>query len=147
MQNPINSGLSIGLDRSTSAPDSSSLSSHIGKITRPSFQKSAQSSATIATTSNGNTSSKGKALQLGANKVPASLSAAKLAEQVAAEEEFSASAFDAENPWAKKSSLDIPGAFKKTGSEDGNPWGTDDLIDVNADEGDWSMFDAFVSLN
>ncbi|KAF5321514.1 hypothetical protein D9619_001358 [Psilocybe cf. subviscida] len=142
MQNPINSGLSVGLDRSTSAPDSASLSSHIGEITRPSFHKSVHSSSTIATTTNGSGSSKGKALQLGSNKIPASLSVAKLAEQVAAEEEFSASAFDADNPWAKKSSLDLPGAFKKVGSDDGNPWGSDDLIDVNADEGDWSAFES-----
>jgi hypothetical protein len=51
-------------------------------------------------------------MQLGAHKVPASVAAAALVEQLAEE------AAAAEG--------------------DGNPWGNDDLIDVNADEDDWS---------
>lgn len=53
-------------------------------------------------------------MQLGANKVPTGVASAalasKLADEVAASE----------------------------GINDGNPWGTDDLIDINADQDDWS---------
>lgn len=49
-------------------------------------------------------------MQLGASKVPASVAAAALVAQL--EEEAAA--------------------------QEGNPWGTDDLIDINADEDDWS---------
>lgn len=59
------------------------------------------------------TPSKSKAMQLGAHKVPASVAAAALVEQLA--EEAAAA------------------------ESDGNPWGNDDLIDVNADEDDWSL--------
>lgn len=54
-------------------------------------------------------------MQLGASKVPSSIAAA-LAEQLA--EEVSV----------------------EDGVEVSNPWGDDDLMDVNADEGDWSEF-------
>ena len=50
-------------------------------------------------------------MQLGASKVPAAASLAVQWEEEAAAEE---------------------------GIQD-NPWGTDDLIDINADEDDWSM--------
>lgn len=52
-------------------------------------------------------------MQLGASKVPAGIAAASLAAQL--EEEAAA----------------------EDGVQD-NPWGTDDLIDINADEDDWS---------
>ncbi|KAK7057436.1 kinase domain-containing protein [Favolaschia claudopus] len=61
------------------------------------------------------THSKAKAMQLGAHKVPASVAAAAMVEQLAEE------AAAAEG--------------------DGNPWGNDDLIDVNADDDDWSAFE------
>lgn len=60
------------------------------------------------------TPSKSKAMQLGAHKVPASVAAAAMVEQLAEE----AAAAEGE----------------------GNPWGNDDLIDVNADDDDWSGF-------
>jgi len=56
-------------------------------------------------------------MQLGASKVPASAVAASLAAEL--EEEATA----------------------EEGIE-GNPWGTDDLIDINADEDDWSAFES-----
>lgn len=62
----------------------------------------------------GPSTSKAKGMQLGANKIPAATLAMQL------EEEASASA-----------------------GVDGNPWGTDDLIDINADEDDWSTLTAF----
>lgn len=52
-------------------------------------------------------------MQLGANKVPPSIAAAALAERLAEE---------------------------ATVEEESNPWGDDDLMDVNADEGDWSAY-------
>lgn len=55
--------------------------------------------------------SKTKGMQLGASKAPAAASLAVQWEEEAAAEE---------------------------GIQD-NPWGTDDLIDINADEDDWSM--------
>lgn len=57
--------------------------------------------------------SRAKGMQLGASKVPAGMAAASLAAQL--EEEAAA----------------------EDGVQD-NPWGTDDLIDINADEDDWS---------
>lgn len=52
-------------------------------------------------------------MQLGANKVPSSIAAAVLAEE-----------------WTQEAAADSVG--------NDNPWGSDDLIDVNADEDDWS---------
>jgi SCY1-like protein 1 len=57
-------------------------------------------------------------MQLGAHKVPASVAAAALVEKLAEE----AAAAEGE----------------------GNPWGNDDLIDVNADEDDWSLYSSQV---
>lgn len=54
-------------------------------------------------------------MQLGANKVPGGISISALADQLADEAAASASV-------------------------EGNPWGSDDLIDVNADDDDWSEF-------
>jgi len=56
-------------------------------------------------------------MQLGASKVPASVAAASLAAQL--EEEA-----------ASEEGVEV------------NPWGTDDLIDINADEDDWSAFES-----
>ncbi|KAI0768728.1 ARM repeat-containing protein [Trametes elegans] len=66
---------------------------------------------TRSLTSTGGTTSKSKGMQLGATKVPTSASIPDWAEEAAAE-------------------IDTP-----RGS---NPWGNDDLMDVNADEDDWS---------
>jgi len=56
---------------------------------------------------------------LGANKVPPSIAAVVLAERLAEE---------------------------ATAEEESNPWGDDDLMDVNADEGDWSAYrQSFIS--
>ncbi|PPQ93682.1 LOW QUALITY PROTEIN: hypothetical protein CVT25_012741 [Psilocybe cyanescens] len=110
---PISSAAGKELERPVSAPDASSLSSHIGELSRPSFATPMNSSQTIP---NSQSASKTKAMQLGANKVPMSASLSALADQL--EDEAAASA-----------------------SVEGNPWGSDDLIDVNADEGDWSAFE------
>ncbi|RDB24858.1 N-terminal kinase-like protein [Hypsizygus marmoreus] len=64
--------------------------------------------------------SRAKGMQLGANKVPSNIAAAVLAEQ-----------------WAEE-------VAESVGSE--NPWGNDDLIDVNADADDWSAFEGAPSV-
>ena len=109
-----------GFDRSTSAPVLSGGPST--PATRPlPFMPTATSAAPSAATSpkvphastTGIGTSKAKGMQLGAGKVPAGIAAASLAVQL--EEEAAAEE-----------------------GIDGNPWGTDDLIDINADEDDWS---------
>lgn len=65
------------------------------------------------------TASRVKGMQLGANKVPVGATSAalvaQLAEEVAAE-----------------------------GNDDVNPWGSDDLMDVNADQDDWSKYRGYL---
>jgi len=113
MQAPINSASASEIGRSTSAPDASSLKSHIGELSRP-ISISSHSQHIISS------QSKTKALQLGANKIPASISYGALADEIAEEESASASI-------------------------EGNPWGAD-LIDVNADDDDWSKFEILYSV-
>jgi len=114
MQAPI---LGSQMDGSKAIQDSSSTTtqSHIGEITRPTFNVGTQSAATIST-SNG---VKGKGMQLG-GKSHAITAHVNLADQLA--EEAAASATLEENPW-----------------------GTDDLIDVNADEDDWGKWSLLLS--
>jgi SCY1-like protein 1 len=112
-----------GSERPTSAPPplggASTLSTPSLSFvpTAISASNSTVSSPTTARPSNTGkgfgTPSKAKGMQLGASKIPTSVAAASLAAQL--EEEAAAE-----------------------DGIDGNPWGTDDLIDVNADEGDWS---------
>ena len=64
----------------------------------------------------GTSSTKAKSMHLGANKVPASSSLSDWAMEAAAEAESEEAAHG--------------GGV--------NPWGNDDLIDVNADQDDWS---------
>ncbi len=67
-------------------------------------------------------------MQLGANKMPGlGMLADQLAEEAAA----------SENPWDAPGSEDTAGANPKS-SALANPWGSDDLIDVHADDDDWS---------
>jgi SCY1-like protein 1 len=63
------------------------------------------------------TISKAKGMQLGANKVPPNVASAILAAQLAAEAE-------------EEEAIENEGAD--------NPWGNDDLIDIDADQDDWS---------
>lgn len=112
-----------GIDRPTSAPPPPGGLS--GGPSRPGplpFVPSVASAANSAVSSPAMTrsstlgagsSSRAKGMQLGASKVPAGLAAASLAAQLAEE------------------------AATEEGVQD-NPWGTDDLIDINADEDDWS---------
>ena len=88
------------------ATQGSSVTNHIGEITRPTFNVQTQSSIS---TSNG---VKGKGMQLGATITANAILADQLAEEAAA----------------------------GSTTLEGNLWGTDDLIDVNADDGDWGKF-------
>ncbi|KAG6886293.1 hypothetical protein C0993_006703 [Termitomyces sp. T159_Od127] len=72
-------------------------------------------SASVTPTSSPSLPSRGKGMQLGTNKVPLSTTSAILAEQ-----------------WVD----DTTDSLRVE-----NPWGSDDLIDVNADEDDWSAFE------
>jgi SCY1-like protein 1 len=67
--------------------------------------------AAVSSTSPSVNPSRGRGLQLGGNKASSSVLAAQLAQEVANE-----------------------------AGEGSNPLWNDDLIDINADEGDWSMF-------
>lgn len=109
---------------STSAPNSSSMSSNIGELSRPTFSKKMNSQTLPA--SNG--PSKSQAMQLGANKATAKLAFGGFPTELADE-------IDEDKAWA--TSLSSSHLRSEAGY---NPWGTDDLIDVNADEDDWSEF-------
>jgi SCY1-like protein 1 len=120
LQVPINSA-------STSAPNSSSMSSNIGEISRPTFSKQLNSSQTLP---GSNGPSKSQAMQLGANKATTKLAFGVFPTELAEE-------IDENTSWT------TPSSSSHLRSEAGhNPWGTDDLIDVNADEDDWSEFSA-----
>ncbi|KAL0581808.1 Nuclear aminoacylation-dependent tRNA export pathway component [Marasmius crinis-equi] len=107
------------IDRPTSAPPPAD-DTRIGSL-RPSPLLTSVSAANSVVSSpafpnHTPAASKARGLQLGANKVPPSVVAAslgqKLAEEAAAEDGI-----------------------------DSNPWGNDDLMDVNADQDDWSAFE------
>ncbi|KAJ7782912.1 hypothetical protein B0H16DRAFT_1494832 [Mycena metata] len=104
MQSDMTSASGMAIDRPTSAPGPGPTAPALFDGTPPCYGVSTP------------TPSKSKAMQLGAHKVPASVAAAALVEQLAEE------AAAAEG--------------------DSNPWGNDDLIDVNADEDDWSAFES-----
>ncbi|KAJ3517647.1 hypothetical protein NLJ89_g377 [Agrocybe chaxingu] len=106
MQTPI-SATDASVDRSLSVPSPASFSSHIGEISRPTYATPSHSSPAVP-----NAASKGKGLQLGANKVPENVAMSILAEEAAA-----------------------------SASLEGNPWGSEDLMDVHADDDDWSAFE------
>lgn len=113
MQTPINSMGGPEIDRLTSAPPTKSLSNYNGEIL-PSHSASFQSSPAEASPQG---AVKGNVLRLGANKASTSITidwVNKLAEE---EAEFA--------------------------TVEGNPWGSDDLIDMNADADDWGMLASF----
>jgi SCY1-like protein 1 len=124
-----------GIDRPTSAPPplggTSTFSTRPGPLpfipsTMSAANSTVSSPAATGPSSIGKafgTAPRSKGMQLGASKTPASVAAASLAAQL--EEE----------------------AATEEGI-DGNPWGTDDLIDINADEDDWSeCFSVNLDLN
>jgi len=125
LQSTMSSAIGIGIDRPTSAPPpvaGSSTDPRIGNL-RPSplFTTLSAANSTVSSPvvpTRPAQQSKAKGLQLGANKVPPSVAAAALAAQLAEE---------------TAAANDISGS---------NPWGTDDLIDVNADQDDWSAFES-----
>ncbi|KAF5370779.1 hypothetical protein D9758_002135 [Tetrapyrgos nigripes] len=111
------------LDRSTSAPPpaENNKTSYIRPsplMTSISAANSTVTSPSFPTKSTPSSSSKAKGMQLGANKVSPGVAAAALAQQL--EEEAAA----------------------EEGVSQDNPWGNDDLMDVNADEDDWSAFES-----
>ncbi|KIM45100.1 hypothetical protein M413DRAFT_441766 [Hebeloma cylindrosporum] len=132
LQAPINSAAGFAIDRSTSAPNPSSMSNNIGEISRPTFSKPTNSSQTLPGSYE---PSKIQAMQLGARQATAKLAFGVLPNELADE-------IDEDKAWATPSSsshLRSDTGHLATGH---NPWGTDDLIDVNADEDDWSAFES-----
>ncbi|KAJ7668446.1 ARM repeat-containing protein [Mycena polygramma] len=109
LQSNITSASGLAIDRPTSAPEPVGEPSTYSLGIQPTSVTGIRSGVSTPTPS------KSKAMQLGAHKVPASVAAAALVEQLAEE----AAAAESE----------------------GNPWGNEDLIDVNADEDDWSAFE------
>lgn len=121
MQSLMSSATGGGIERPTSAPpplDGTTANSRIGDL-RPSqllsvpTTLSAANSAVSSPVILGSPVSRAKGMQLGANKIPASVASAALAVQLADE-------------------------VAAAEGVEGNPWGSDDLMDVNADDGDWS---------
>jgi len=105
-----------GADRPTSAPPGEQASN--GGLSRPSPLITSISAANSTVSSPAfPPASKGKSLQLGASKTSSNLAAASsLADE-----------------WIEE-------AAAENDKEGDNPWGTDDLMDVNADQDDWSTF-------
>ena len=118
MQTPINSMGGSEIDRPTSAPPTKSLSNDNGEIL-PSHFASFQSSPAVASPQG---SAKGNVLRLGANKASSSIATDSLVNKLAEE----------------------AAEFATT---EGNPWGSDDLIDMNADDDDWGMLASFSKRN
>jgi SCY1-like protein 1 len=120
MQSTISS--TVGIDRPTSAP-LASLSNGLARASPLPFMLLASSNPaslptfTRASTQGSETAPKPKGMQLGAGKVATSVAAAAASLAARLEEE----------------------AATEEGI-DGNPWGTDDLINIDADEDDWSQW-------
>jgi SCY1-like protein 1 len=126
------SSSAASIDRPTSAPppaqnephSAAALSSYSGSSALNlnqtlSAANTALPSPAVSSFVGASNTSRAKGMQLGASKVPSSVLAAKLAEE-------------------------IVGADPQT---EENPWGTDDLIDINADQDDWSRFYLFEILS
>jgi SCY1-like protein 1 len=106
------------INRPTSAPPTKSVSNSNGEILQP-HSASFQSSPTVASFQG---VPKGNVLRLGANKASSSIATDSLVNKLAEEAAESATI-------------------------EGNPWGSDDLIDINADVDDWGMLASFSKRN
>ena len=121
LQSTVASTLGTSIDRPTSAPAAnagntlatSSSSSSLGGSTFGATKM--QSDIRLA--QGGMLTSKGKGMQLGSTKLPAS-AASNIPD------------------WAEEAAAEVDTSTST------NPWGNDDLMDVNADEDDWSAFAA-----
>lgn len=107
----VSTAASSDMDRATSVPPAAlNLGATISQPAAP-FSSTRSSPATPR--ANGNTS-KTKGMQLGATKTP-------ISSQISVD-------------WAEEAAAEAEA--EETGGA--NPWGTDDLMDVNADQDDWS---------
>ncbi|KAI1791247.1 armadillo-type protein [Ganoderma leucocontextum] len=120
LQSTVASTLGASIDRPTSAPPANT-----GNTLATSSTSGGSSGTNIGTlkmlndagnVQGATSTSKGKAMQLGATKLPTSASSSI-------------------PDWAEEAAADVD---TSTGT---NPWGNDDLMDVNADEDDWSAFE------
>lgn len=114
----LQSSMETSVDRPSSAPPPSASTN--GSVKPPRVGATLSSPAVPVRPASfaapGN-ASKAKGMHLGANKVPAGVQA-------------SSSVPD----WAQEAAAEIDAG-------QGNPWGNDDLMDVNADQDDWSAFE------
>lgn len=117
MQTPINS-MGVGGPEIDRPTSTKPLSNGDGEIL-PSHFASFQSSPAVASPQG---AAKGNVLRLGANKASSSIAIDSLVNKLAEE------------------------AAEFTTIE-GNPWGSDDLIDMNADADDWGMLASFSEKN
>ncbi|KAH9940496.1 uncharacterized protein BXZ73DRAFT_42907 [Epithele typhae] len=118
LQSTMTTASGGGIDRPTSAPISGGL--NIGELSTGSTAAATAMPLTPTFSSNvGPTgaltsTSRSKGMQLGASKVPTSTSGIP--------------------DWAEEAAAEV-------GPSTSNPWGNDDLMDVNADADDWSAFE------
>ncbi|KAI0344760.1 ARM repeat-containing protein [Trametopsis cervina] len=113
----VSQAAAIDMSRPGSAPLASASAGLTGDSIRPNLTSTLSTpDAKPKSLANGS-SSKAKGMQLGASKIPAS-------SQVAVD-------------WAEEAAAEA----EAEGSGQANAWGTDDLMDVNADQDDWSAFE------
>lgn len=113
----LQSSMETSVDRPSSAPPPSAGTN--GSVKPPRVGATLSSPAVPvrpASFAAAGNASKAKGMHLGTNKVPAGVPA-------------SSSVPD----WAQEAAAEIDAG-------QGNPWGNDDLMDVNADQDDWSAF-------
>ncbi|KAI0829897.1 ARM repeat-containing protein [Trametes gibbosa] len=120
LQTTMASAAGAAIDRPTSAPVSTGMNGALsGSVLTSSAQppltptySSPSAVSTRSLTTVAGATSRSKGMQLGATKVPSSISSIP--------------------DWAEEAAAEVDS------SHEGNPWGNDDLMDVNADEDDWS---------
>ena len=109
LQSTMSIASGAGIDRPTSAPIPGGLS--VGGLTSGPVPLTPTFSSDAVPTRSLTSASKGKGMQLGATKMATSASSVP--------------------DWAEEAAAELE-------TTKGNPWGNDDLMDVNADDDDWS---------
>lgn len=110
----VSQAAAADIDRPISAPVTPAPSGAARPISFPSLSSTLSTPDSIPTTHLNGSTSKAKGMQLGATKLPVGLRP--------------------HGDWAEEAAAEAE-AEEAGGA---NPWGTDDLMDVNADQDDWS---------
>ncbi|KAI0743379.1 ARM repeat-containing protein [Daedaleopsis nitida] len=117
LQTSMTSAIGAAIDRPTSAPAANAgLNGNTLTISTASVPLTPTSSSNAGPTRSLTSPSKGKGMQLGATKLPSIASSIP--------------------DWAEEAAAELET------SQSTNPWGSDDLMDVNADDDDWSAFES-----